>query len=197
MAAEFQSIAAQVQVVVANAHIMLIGTQLTLQLAAISIVFGTLIGIVGGLGLSYGPLPIRMLVRGYVELLRGLPLLVTIFVSYYGLPLALGIDVDPFSSVVFALSIFAGAQMVEIVRGAVISIQRNQTEAAKAIGLTFVPRMRYVILPQAFRRALPPWVNLSVDVVKGTSLCALVSISDLLLTANHLIETTTDVIAFY
>jgi polar amino acid transport system permease protein len=197
MDAAIHGLVGQIQIVTAHSHVIFLGTMLTLQLAALSILFGTVIGVSGGLALSHGPKPLRLFVRGYVEVVRGLPLLVIIFISYYWLPLTLGVDVDAFSSVVFALSMYAGAQISEIVRGAINSIHRNQSDAAKSIGLTFFSQMLYIILPQALRRALPPWVNVGVDVIRGTSLCALVSISDLLLSTNHLIETQESVIPFY
>jgi polar amino acid transport system permease protein len=197
MGAAIQNVVTPIQTVAAHSHVIFLGTVVTLQLAALAILFGTFIGVGGGLVLSYGPKPLRMLVRGYVEIVRGLPLLVIIFISFYWLPLTLGVDVDAFASVVFALSVYAGAQISEIVRGAVNSIHRNQSDAAKSIGLTFFPEMLYIIMPQALRRALPPWVNVGVDVIRGTSLCALVSISDLLLSTNHLIETQESVIPFY
>lgn len=183
--------------VLKNSNPLLQGLLVTLELAAIVILLGTLIGIVGGLALSYGPRPLRLLVRAYVDLIRGIPVLVTIFVIFYGMPIVLGMDTGALTSVALALSIFAGAHGAEIVRGAVMSVPKTQNEAAKSIGLTFWPRMQYVILPQAIRRALPPWVNLCVEVIKGTSLVSLVSVSDLMLNTNKLIQRTHDPIPFY
>jgi polar amino acid transport system permease protein len=186
-----------VEIILSHSRLLINGLVLTLQLSAVVVIIGSLIGIAGGLALSYGPLPLRLAIRGYVDLLRGLPLLVTIFIIFYGLPVALQLEIEPFEAVATALSVFAGAHMTEIVRGAVTSIPRTQTDAAKAIGLTFLPRMRYVILPQAWRRALPPWVNLGADLVKGTSLASLVSLSDLMLSTNKVIESTQEPIPFY
>jgi polar amino acid transport system permease protein len=185
------------QLILKNSNPLLQGLWITLQLAIIVIIAGTLIGIAGGLALSYGPRPLRLIVRAYVDLLRGIPVLVTIFVIFYGLPIVLGVDSGALFSVALALSIFAGAHVTEIVRGAVTSVPKTQTEAAKSIGLTFWPRMQYVILPQAIRRALPPWVNLCVEVIKGTSLVSLVSVSDLMLNTTKLIQRTHDPIPFY
>lgn len=185
------------QLVLKNSNPLLQGLAVTLELAVVVILLGTLIGIAGGLALSYGPTPLRLLVRAYVDLIRGIPVLVTIFVIYYGMPIVLGMDTGALTSVALALSIFAGAHVSEIVRGAVTSVPKTQMEAAKSIGLMFWQRMMYVILPQAVRRAVPPWVNLCVEVIKGTSLVSLVSVSDLMLNTNKLIQRTHDPIPFY
>lgn len=176
---------------------ILSGLWITIQLAVVVIIAGTLIGLLGGLALSYGPRWLRALLRLYVDLIRGIPMLVTIFVIFYGLPIVLSMDAGAFQSVALALSLFAGAYMSEIVRGAVTSIPKSQEEAGKSIGLTFLPRIQYVILPQAIRRALPPWVNLCVEIVKGTSLVSLVSVSDLMWSTTKLIERTHEPIPFY
>lgn len=176
---------------------ILSGLWITVQLSVIVIIAGTLIGLAGGLALSYGPRWLRAILRVYIDLIRGIPMLVTIFVIFYGLPIALGMDAGAFQSVALALSLFAGAYMSEIVRGAVTSIPKSQDEAGKSIGLTFVPRIQYVILPQAIRRALPPWVNLCVELIKGTSLVSLVSVTDLMWSTTKLIERTHEPIPFY
>lgn len=185
------------QLVLKNSNPLLQGLAVTLELAVVVILLGTLIGVAGGLALSYGPTLLRLFVRAYVDLIRGIPVLVTIFVIYYGLPIVLGMDTGALTSVALALSIFAGAHVSEIVRGAVTSVPKTQNEAAKSIGLMFWQRMMYVILPQAVRRAVPPWVNLCVEVIKGTSLVSLVSVSDLMLNTNKLIQRTHDPIPFY
>jgi polar amino acid transport system permease protein len=176
---------------------ILSGLWITVQLAVIVIIAGTLIGLLVGLALTYGPRWLRTIVRVYVDLIRGIPMLVTIFVIFYGLPIVLRMDAGAFESVALALSLFAGAYMAEIVRGAVTSIPKSQDEAGKSIGLTFWPRMQYVILPQAIRRALPPWVNLCVEIIKGTSLVSLVSVTDLMWSTTKLIERTHEPIPFY
>ncbi len=108
-----------------------------------------------------------------------MPLIVTIFVLFYG-PVAYGINLSPFQSIVLALSIFASSHMGEIVRGAVHSVPRGQEDAAKSIGLTFWPRTLSVILPQAAPVMMGPWTNLAVDMFKATSLALLVSQADFL-----------------
>ena len=165
--------------VIQELPLLLQGVAVTLQISALVIVAGSIIGIFGGLGLLYGPLWLRSLLRGYVDIVRGLPLLVTIFIIFY-VPPAFDIEVSGFAAVTVALSIFAGAHISEIVRGAVASVSRGQNDAAKALGLTFWPRIWNVILPQALPAIIPPWTNTAVEMVKGSSLAYLVSVSELL-----------------
>jgi polar amino acid transport system permease protein len=165
--------------VIEELPLLLQGVAVTLQISALVIIVGSIIGIFGGLGLLYGPLWLRGLLRGYVDLLRGLPLLVTIFIIFY-VPPALDIEVGGFAAVTVALSLFAGAHISEIVRGTVTSVPRGQNDAARALGLTFWPRIWYVILPQALPAIIPPWTNTAIEMVKGSSLAYLVSVSELL-----------------
>ena len=165
--------------VIEELPLLLQGVAVTLQISVLVIVAGSIVGIFGGLGLLYGPLWLRALLRAYVDIVRGLPLLVTIFILFY-VPPALDIEVSGFAAVTVALSIFAGAHISEIVRGAVASVSRGHNDAAKALGLTFWPRVWYVILPQALPAIIPPWTNTAIEMVKGSSLAYLVSVSELL-----------------
>lgn len=183
-------------VLIKNWHVFPAGLAVTLTVAAQAILIGLIIGMLIGLGLVYGPLGLRLFLRGYVDVIRGLPLLVTIFVVFYGLPVV-GVMLPRTTSVVIALGFFSAAHMGEIVRGAVSSIPRGQTEAAKSIGLLFWQRMQLVILPQAMRRAVPPSITLFAELVKGTSLVSLVGVADLLLSARHAMERTTRPLPFY
>ena len=160
------------------------------------IVIATIAGLLGGIGLLYGPLPIRLVLRIYVDTIRGIPLLVLIFAIFYGLP-ALGSQISSFAAAILAISVFGTAHVSEVVRGAVDSIPEGQTEAAKAIGLTFVQRLRYVILPQALARLIPPWTNTAVELVKSSSLLALVSIVDLLYSTDQIAARTRQPLLFY
>jgi ABC-type amino acid transport system permease subunit len=131
-----------------------------------------------------------------VDILRGMPLLVTIFLIFYGLP-SYGINLSPFQSISVALSAFTAAHMSEIVRGAVSSIPKGQTDAAKSIGLTFWERTLGIILPQAAPIMMGPWTNLAVDVFKGTSLAVLVSQADFLFSIQKRAIAKGHYIAFY
>jgi len=165
--------------VIKELPLLLQGVAVTLQISVLVIIAGSVIGMFGGLGLLFGPLWLRALLRGYVDIVRGLPLLVTIFIIFY-VPPALDIEVSGFAAVAVALSIFAGAHISEIVRGSVSSVSRGQNDAARALGLTFWPRIWYVILPQALPAIIPPWTNTAIEMVKGSSLAYLVSVSELL-----------------
>jgi polar amino acid transport system permease protein len=172
------------------------GVAITLQISVLVIVVGSIIGMFGGLGLLYGPLWLRAPLRGYVDIIRGLPLLVTIFVIFY-VPPALGIEVGGFTAVVMALSLFAGAHISEIVRGSVSSVSRGQSDAARALGLTFWPRIWYVILPQALPAIIPPWTNTAIEMVKGSSLAYLVSVSELLFQTYKVVGRTGSAMPLY
>jgi polar amino acid transport system permease protein len=185
-----------IDLLIRNAHLVWKGFAITLEASALVIVFATLIGMVGGTLLLYGPWPLRLLVRIYVDTIRGVPLLVSIFAIFYGLP-ALGSQISQFNAAVLALSVFGGAHITEVVRGGIDSIPYGQTEAAMAIGLTFYKRLRYVIFPQAVARIIPPWTNTTVELVKGSSLLALVSIVDLLYSTQQIAARTRQPLLFY
>jgi polar amino acid transport system permease protein len=121
---------------------------------------------------------------------------VLIFALFYGLPV-LGLRLSAITAGVLALSIFCGAHVSEVIRGGVDSIPRGQTDAAKAIGLTFAQRLRYVIFPQALRRILPPWVNTAVEMVKASSLVSLVSVVDLMLAIQQIAGRTRETLLLY
>ena len=175
--------------VIANFPLLMQGLIVTLQISVLVIVAGTILGTLGGLGLLYGPLALRLLLRLYVDLARGLPLLVQIFIIFY-VPPALHIEISGFGAVVVALSLFAGAHISEIVRGAVAAIPQGQSDAAKSLGLTFWPRTWSVILPQAMPAIIPPWTNTAVEMVKGSSLAYLVSVSELLFATYKIVGRT-------
>lgn len=179
-----------------NSHLIWRGLSVTLETSAWVIVAASIGGLFTGIMLLYGPLPLRLLIRVYVDTVRGIPLLVLIFSVFYGLP-AMGMQISAFIAAVLALSIFGTAHVSEVVRGAVDSIPDGQTEAAKAIGLTFYKRLRYVIFPQALARAIPPWTNTAVELVKASSLLALVSIIDLLYSTEQIAARTREPLLFY
>ena len=125
-----------------------------------------------------GHATLRYLARGYVGLVQGIPLLVWLFVFFFGLSIV-GITVSPWIAAAAAYSIYAGAFLGEIWRGALISIPRTQWEAGRSIGMTFLDQLRYVIVPQAVRVAIPPTVGFTVQLVKNTSLAAVIGFVEL------------------
>jgi polar amino acid transport system permease protein len=164
---------------------LFVTVEVSLLVICLSLVAGLLLGVV----VTYGPLPARLAIRLFSDVIRGIPILVLIFFVYYGLPLT-GLNLNNFVSAVMALALFSTAQIIEIARGALQSIHHGQTEAAKAIGLTFAQRLLYVIFPQALRRFLPPWINSVTDVVKGSALVSLVGVVDLMLAIQQVIGRT-------
>jgi polar amino acid transport system permease protein len=184
------------QVVWANRHLLWQGLEYTLKLFAVVILLGSVIGTLLGVGLLYSGRVIKGVIRAYVDIVRGIPLIVTIFLIFY-LPVSYGINLSPFQSISLALSSFAAAHMAEIVRGALGSVARGQTDAAKSLGLTFWPRIFSVLLPQAFPLMVGPWTNLAVDMFKGTSLAILVSQADFLFSIQKRATARGHYLAFY
>lgn len=172
------------------------GLLITLWVSVLTVAVSLVLGVLIGVGFAYGPWPVRFLLRVYSDVLRGTPLLVLIFCFYYLLPFA-GLNLQPFPAAVIALSAFKSAHVGEIARGAIQSIHAGQTDAGKAIGLTFAQRLAYVILPQAVRRFLPPWINSVTDAVKGSSLVSLVGIVDLMLASQQVIGRTYEPLPIY
>jgi polar amino acid transport system permease protein len=175
---------------------LLRGLRTTLEISGIVLIAGSVAGFVVGLLLLYGGLIPRLAARVFVDTVRGIPVLVLIFACYFGLP-ALGLSLSAWQAGVTALTIFAAAHIAEIVRGGIDSIPRAQMDAAKAVGLPFWLRLRLVILPQATRRMLPPWVNAAVEIVKGSALLSLLGIVDLLLAMQNVVGYTFIVLPFY
>ena len=172
------------------------GLLVTLHVSALVVLFSLLAGTVLGVALVFGPRWLYWPIRLYSDCLRGIPLLVLIFFVYYGLP-AFRINLTNFAAAVLALSAFKTAHVIELVRGAVQSIPRGQTDAGKAIGLTLGQRLLWVIAPQAVRRFLPPWINAVVDTVKGSALVSLVGIVDLMLAIQQVIGRTYEPMPLY
>jgi len=172
------------------------GLGTTLLVSLIVVALSLVAGVLAGVGLIYGPLPLRWLIRVVTDCIRGIPILVLIFAVYYGLP-PLGLNLSSFWAAVLALTLFKTAQVVEYTRGAVSSIPRGQMEAAMSIGLIFSQRLRYVIFPQATRRFLPPWLNGVTDAVKGSALVSLLGVVDLMQAINQVIGRTYEPMPLY
>jgi polar amino acid transport system permease protein len=172
------------------------GLLVTLEVSALVVAISLVIGVIMGVGIVYGPRLLYWPIRLYSDLIRGIPVLVLIFFVYYGLP-ALGLNLDAFWAAVAALAAFKTAHVIEIARGAIQSIHHGQTDAAKAIGLTFWQRMLHVVFPQATRRFLPPWINAVTDAVKGSALVSLIGVVDLMLAVQKVIGRTYEPMPLY
>jgi len=160
--------------------LILAGLGVTIAYTIGTIIFGLVIGLVTGLlRLSRNPMITAPLVA-YVEIFRCTPLLVQIVWFYYALPVVLGIDIPAHVAAVLVLSLYTGAFYAEIIRGGVNSIERGQWDAARAIGMRRRQVMRHVILPQAVKRMIPPFMNQSIIQLKNTSLVSTIAVADLL-----------------
>jgi len=160
--------------------LILAGLGVTIAYTVGTILLGLAIGLVTGLlRLSRNPMITAPLVA-YVEIFRCTPLLVQIVWFYYALPVVLGIDIPAHVAAVLVLSLYTGAFYAEIIRGGVNSIERGQWDAARAIGMRRRQVMRHVILPQAVKRMIPPFMNQSIIQLKNTSLVSTIAVADLL-----------------
>ncbi|RYC30386.1 amino acid ABC transporter permease [Lichenibacterium minor] len=168
----------------------------TLSISALSILLGTALGTAVGVGLVYGGLPLRLVARAYADVMRGTPVLVLVLAAFY-MPSVLGLHLQPFSAGVLALTLFCGAHIGEIVRGALQAIPRGQSEAAKAVGLTFYGVLLHVLLPQALRSLLPPWINTCVEMVKASTLLSVIGVGELLLRTQEIIGRNFLTLQFY
>lgn len=165
------------------------GLRNTLLIAAIALAGSAVIGITLGTLLTVRFLPGRALIRLYIEVWRGLPILVTIFLIFFALPAVS--DRLRFSALVAAaigLILWGSAQVAEATRGAVQSIPREQHEAASALGFGWVGRHAFVILPQALRRLLPPMVGLLVNIIQNTTIAQVIGAAELLETGERQVE---------
>ena len=157
---------------------LLKGAILTIEVSLVSMAFATVVGIVlGAASLSHFA-PLRWLVKGYVLFVRGVPALVLILLIYFAPP-AFGIDIPGFWAAVIALTVNAGAYNTEIIRSGIVAIDPGQTEAARAIGLTWPKTLAYVLLPQALRKVIPPLTNELISLVKTTPLLSVISLLEL------------------
>lgn len=156
------------------------GVAVTLAYTAGTIALGLVIGLLIGLGRLSKSRLLNIPLIGFIEAFRCTPLLVQIVWFYYALPVLLGIQIPAMAAAVLTLSCYTGAFYAEIFRGGIVSIEPGQWDAARALGLSRWHMMRRVILPQAVRRMIPPFVNQSITQLKNTSLVSTIAVPDLL-----------------
>ena len=158
--------------------LLLEATRWTVALSAIAFVGGMLLGlVVAVLRCLPARLP-RWLAIGYIAVFQGVPVLLQLFVAFFGLAL-LGIDVDPWTAAAVGLSLYASAFLGDIWRGCIAAIPDGQWEAGASLGLRYLPTLRLIVLPQALRIAIPPTVGFLVQVVKSTSLASIIGFAEL------------------
>ncbi|ANS76752.1 ABC transporter permease [Paenibacillus yonginensis] len=162
------------------------GAYYTLLVTIVSMFFGLIIGLVVAIARLKGNRLIRGIARVYVSIIRGTPLLVQIFIVYYGL-VDYGLTLGPLTAAYVALSVNVGAYLSETFRGAIQSIPKGQTEAAYATGMTGWQTMRRIILPQAARVAIAPMGNTFIGMLKETALVSAITVTELLRSAQLLV----------
>lgn len=163
-----------------NLQPLLQGAKLTLYLVAMSGLFGTLIGLVFGLARVAPFAPARWVAAVYVSFIRGQPVLIILLFLYFAIPLAVpSATFERGPTAILGLSVYAGAYIAEIVRGAIEAVPRGQNEAASALGMGYVLRHRYIILPQAMKVAVPPTIGFLISLVKASSLVSVIGYVEL------------------
>ncbi|TCA27819.1 amino acid ABC transporter permease [Rhizobium leguminosarum bv. viciae] len=162
---------------------LLIGLKWTVVLSAVGFVCGGIAGLGVALARASGIPLLERVTAAYIAVFQGTPLLMQLFIVYYGLAL-LGLMLDAWVAVAIGLTLHASAYLGEIWRGSIEAVPRGQTEAAKALSLRYVSRMRDVILPQALRISLPATVGFLVQLIKGTSLASIVGFTELTRAGN-------------
>lgn len=164
------------------------GLAVTSKIALISIVLGSILGIGLGLIMTLKSKVIRLICRLYLEVFRIIPILVWLFIVYFGIPTVLDIHLEGELVAIIVFTLWGAAEMGDIVRGSLESLPNHQIESGKALGLSFGKLYRYVLIPQAVRRMLPGAINLATRMVKTTSLVVLIGVVEVLKVGQQIIE---------
>jgi cystine transport system permease protein len=168
----------------------------TVPLTLLSFALGLGVGFVVALTRLFAPAPLVMLVRFYVWIIRGTPLLVQLFLIFYGLP-SVGIVLDAFPAALIGFTLNVGAYTSEIIRAVLVSVPKGQWEAAYSIGMTWRQAMYRTILPQAGRIAVPPLSNTFISLVKDTSLAAAITVPELFRAGQRIVATSYEPLILY
>lgn len=161
------------------------GAVMTIKLTVLSTVFGTMLGLVAALAKISRNRMLASIASFYTWAIRGTPLLLQLYLVYYGLG-QVGITLAAFPAAVIAMSICGGAYIAEILRAGIQSIDKGQMEAARSLGMTYLQAMRRVILPQAYRRLIPPMGNEIIALMKDSSLVSTIALVELMRTARQI-----------
>ena len=172
------------------------GLIFTIPLTLITFVLGLLLGLITAITRLFGPRPLVAVARFYVWVIRGTPLLVQLFVIFYGLP-SMGILLDAFPAAIIGFTLNVGAYSSEIIRAVISSVPKGQWEAAYSIGMNWRQAMSRTILPQAARVAVPPLSNTFISLVKDTSLAAAITVPELFQAAQRIVATTYEPLILY
>ena len=163
-----------------NLPLLLQGALVTIKITAFSVAAGFIIGMLASIANLSSFKPLRWLVRIYVDVVRGTPMLVQIFLIYFALPQIIGQRIDPFIAAVTACSLNSGAYMSEIFRAGIQSINKGQMEAGLSLGLSWAQTMRYIIMPQALKAIIPPLGNEFIAMLKDSSLVSVIGFEELM-----------------
>ncbi|MDU2063542.1 MAG: amino acid ABC transporter permease [Sporomusaceae bacterium] len=167
------------QLIVNSFPLLLLGAGVTIEITTLSVAFGLLIGMFVGIARLSKQKLFSYPAAVYVDFIRGTPLLVQIFLIYFALPIIVGQRIDPFIAAITACSINSGAYVAEIFRGGIQSIDKGQMEAGRSLGMTWAQTMRFIIMPQAFKRIIPPLGNEFIAMLKDSSLVSVIGFEEL------------------
>ena len=177
-------------------RILLPGLTVTIPLTIISFALAMVIGTVTALVQFADLKGLKQLARLYIWIIRGTPLLIQLFVVFYGLP-SVGIVIDPFPAAVLVFCINEGAYSAETIRGALESVPKGQMEAGYCAGLNFIQIMWHIVLPQAFRTAFPSLANSLIAMVKDTSLAANITVMEMFMVTQQIVARTYQALILY
>ncbi len=167
---------------------LLMGLLVTVKLSIITIIASYALGIIMGMLMTLKNPVIHLITRIYLEFIRIMPQLVLLFIAYFGLTRATGINLSGFIAAVIVFILWGTAEMGDLVRNALISIPKNQYESGAALGFSRLQLYRFIILPQALRRLIPPAMNLATRMIMTTSLIVLIGVVEMLKTGQQIIE---------
>ena len=159
--------------------LLLAGAGVTIEITAIAVGLGFIFGLITSVCRLSGVKILLVIAVCYVNIIRGTPMLVQIFLIYFALPMVIGERINPFVAAVAACSINSGAYVSEIFRAGIQSVDKGQMEAGRSLGLSWMQTMRYVILPQAFKHVIPPLGNEFISMTKETSLVSVIGFEEL------------------
>ncbi|WML41097.1 amino acid ABC transporter permease [Neobacillus sp. OS1-2] len=168
----------------------------TIPLTLISFIIGIILAVLTALARISNVKVFQIIARVYVSAIRGTPLLVQLFIIFYGLP-NIGITIDPFPSAVIGFSLSVGAYASEVIRAAILSIPKGQWEAGYSIGMTYTQALKRIILPQAAKVSIPPLSNTFISLVKDTSLASLVLVTEMFRRAQEIAATNYEFLLVY
>ena len=167
-------------VITSNLQLLLYGAWMTIKITAVAVSCGFIIGLIVSLARMSNFILIRLIAKCYVDIIRGTPMLVQIFMIYFALPQIIGMRIDPYVAAVAACSINSGAYVSEIFRAGIQSVDKGQMEAGRSLGLTWWQTMRHIIIPQAFKASIPPLGNEFIAMLKDSSLVSVIGFEELM-----------------